>query len=351
MTLTPQSARLPAGPPPGFPGCPKCPYVHTGPARICVACAGRTFEMIPRDACPLCSQLLDTDGTCPNWLCSDSARRISRIHAISYQSGALRHVISRYKYDAKHGWALIFGRLVLGWLEAYGGASPPGLIVANPTYVSPGGRSFGHTELVLDVAAREDARRAWPFDVASPRAIVKTRATSQSASATATAKRAAAAELRQALAIPDPSRTAGRRILVYDDVCTTASQLNAVADCLLADGQAAHVEALVLARAPWRRRTLPRRASVARACGPDRRTARGSRGNADRGLSPAAATVELSRESPGATLEAATCLDSTRSRGSRSGRMTRRGRSGSTTRYSAGRSLTTLRRAVTRRTR
>ncbi len=83
---------------------------------------------------------------------------------------------------------------------------------------------------------------------------MKTRATAQSANATAKAKRAAADELRSALAIPDPARTAGRHVLVYNDVCTT-SQLNAVADCLLAEGGAARVEALVLARAPWRRRT------------------------------------------------------------------------------------------------
>ncbi len=81
------------------------------------------------------------------------------------------------------------------------------------------------------------------------------RATAQSANATAKAKRAAADELRSALAIPDPARTAGRRVLVYDDVCTTASQLNVVADCLQAEGGAARVEALVLARAPWRRHT------------------------------------------------------------------------------------------------
>jgi predicted amidophosphoribosyltransferase len=54
------------------------------------------------------------------------------------------------------------------------------------------------------------------------------------------------------LAIPDPARTEGRDVLVFDDVCTTGYQLNAVADCLLDQGQATRVRAVVLARAPWR---------------------------------------------------------------------------------------------------
>jgi predicted amidophosphoribosyltransferase len=105
---------------------------------------------------------------------------------------------------------------------------------------------------------RRRERTLWDggaFDLGAPPAIVKTRATAQSAAATAKAKRAAAQELRAALVITDIGRTAGRRILVYDDVCTTASQLDAVAECLLDDGRAAAVEGLVLARAPWRRQT------------------------------------------------------------------------------------------------
>lgn len=251
----PPTGHLPAGEPPGFPRCAKCPYVRTGPARICLTCASRTFERIPGDACPVCCQLLDDYGICPNWLCTDEDRRISRIHAISYQSGPLRTVINNYKYQGAHGWSLIFGRLVLGWLEEHALADPPDLIVVNPTYTGPDGRDFPHTEAVIWAAAREDVGRRWPFDLASPRAIVKTRMTPRSAAATAKAKRAAAAELRAALAISDPSRTEGSKILVYDDVCTTASQLDAVAACLLEDGRAGHVEALVLARAPWRRRT------------------------------------------------------------------------------------------------
>jgi predicted amidophosphoribosyltransferase len=247
--------QLPAGPPPGFPRCAKCPYVRTGPAHICVTCASQTFEDIVQDACPVCSQILDEDGSCPNWLCTDPGRRITSIHAIAYQSGPLRQVINNYKYYGSRGWTLIFGRLVLGWLEEHAAASPPGLIVANPTYTGPPEHKFGHTEAVLEAAAREDVLRRWPFDVEPPRAIIKVRPTAKSAAATAKSKREAARELRAALSIPDPSRTAGKRVLVYDDICTTASQLDAVADCLLAEGRAVHVEALVLARAPWRRRT------------------------------------------------------------------------------------------------
>lgn len=220
-----------------------------------MVCARRTFDGIAADACPICSQMLDPDGSCPNWLCTDPRRRISRIHAIAYQSGPLRRVINDYKYEGSRGWAGIFGRLVLGWLEMHARDAPPDLIVVNPTYTGPGGREFGHAEAVLRKAAGEDVMGRWAFDLSDPPALVKTRATAQSATATAKAKRTAARELRSALAIPDITRTARRRILVYDDVCTTASQLDAVAECLLDEGRAAAVEGLVLARAPWRRQT------------------------------------------------------------------------------------------------
>jgi predicted amidophosphoribosyltransferase len=243
---------LPAGPPLGFPQCPQCPYRQTGPARICVTCAGQSLDYIAEDACPICCQKLTSDGSCPNWLCSDSRRRISRIYAVAYLSGSLRNKVARYKYEGAYGWSLIFGRLLLGWLEQHATIERPELIVANPTYAGPGEQGLAHTERVLDVAAREDILGTWPLDTATPRAIVKDRATAKSARNTAPAKRAAARELRSALRIPDPARTSGQNILIYDDVCTTGSQLDTVAACLLDDGHAAHVEAIVLARTPWR---------------------------------------------------------------------------------------------------
>jgi len=243
----------PSGPPLGFPQCPKCTYLRTGPPALCLACASRSFETITADACPTCSQMLD-GGDCPNWLCADPTRSIERIRAIAYSSGSLRNKILRYKYDGMWGWSLIFGRLLLAWLNRNERDDPPDLIVANPTFAPSSDVWLGHTERVIDAAATEDVLSEWPFDTADPPAIIKTAATEKSARNVASAKRAAAAELRAALVIPDRSRVEARRILVYDDVCTTGSQLNAVAACLIEDGGAASVEGIVLARAPWRAR-------------------------------------------------------------------------------------------------
>src|SRR5579875_1760585 len=244
----------PVGPPLGFPQCRKCPYLHNGPPRVCLACSRKSFENVTATACPVCSQIVES-VSCPNWLCTDPARRITRIRAIAYSSGELRKTILRYKYDGMKGWSLIFGRLLVAWLDQNGRDRPPDLIIANPTFLGDGGATFGHTELVIEAAATEDVLGEWPFDVEATRALVKTRATPKSAGSGAAAKRTAATELRAALHIPDAARTQGRRILVYDDVCTTGSQLDIIAGYLIDEGGAAEVEGIVLARAPWRTRT------------------------------------------------------------------------------------------------
>ncbi len=102
-----------------------------------------------------------------------------------------------------------------------------------------------------------DGGAAWPFDAGSPAAIVKTGPTLRSADAQAWSKRVSGNELRGALRIPDRARTAGKFVLVYDDICTTGTQLDAVAGCLVDQGGAARVEGIVLARALWRSGGLP----------------------------------------------------------------------------------------------
>jgi predicted amidophosphoribosyltransferase len=246
-------AVLPAGEPPGFPRCRKCAYARTGPAWICVTCASRTLEAIAPRACPVCSQRLNDDTPCRNSLCQSPNRRVESIGAIAYLSEPLQGKIHDYKYGGVTAWSVIFGRLVVGWLEAsFRQSSHPDLIVANPTYVSPGQQALGHIEMIISQAAIADYNRRWNFDLEAPPAITKAQPTDKSAGKTLTDKRAVASALRKVLVIPDPGRTEGRDILVFDDVCTTGHQLNAVADCLLTEGRAARVRALVLARAPWR---------------------------------------------------------------------------------------------------
>jgi predicted amidophosphoribosyltransferase len=167
----------------------------------------------------------------------------------------LRRVINEYKYRGARDWSAVFGRLLTAWLEETMTADPPGLIVANPSFVGAGGQQFGHTEAVLRAADGAGPRGRWPFDTATPAAIVKTGPTLQSVDAQAWSKRAAGQELRAALQVTEPGRTAGKFVLVYDDVCTTGTQLDVVAGCLLDPGRAARVEAVVLARAPWRGRS------------------------------------------------------------------------------------------------
>jgi predicted amidophosphoribosyltransferase len=55
------------------------------------------------------------------------------------RSGKLREIISRYKYDNRKGWAGIFGRLLVGYLEEEF-LSEWDLIIPMPTYIGEGGR-------------------------------------------------------------------------------------------------------------------------------------------------------------------------------------------------------------------
>jgi predicted amidophosphoribosyltransferase len=233
----------------GFPDCPGCAYFRTGPVSVCVACAGPELVRPGAETCVVCAQRLLPDGSCPNELCRSPRRRIDKIHAIGYQTGSLRRAINNYKYRGCRSLSVVLGRLLLAWLEEHMAADLPGLIVVNPSFVGPGGQQFAHTEAVMAAAAQADPGNRWPFD---PAAIIKTQPVLRSADGQAWSKRVSGNELRDALLIRDPARTAGQFVLVYDDVCTTGTQLDAVAGCLLDQGGAARVEGVVLARAPWR---------------------------------------------------------------------------------------------------
>lgn len=240
--------------PVAFPGCPSCPYLQAGTATECYTCARATFT-VASNPCPVCTrEMADPDGTCGNPLCNDSRRHIERVEAIAVKTGPLDAKIQLLKYGGKIGWATIFGRVLLGHLQANHRPDEFDLIIANPTFIGPGSETLvHHTELVVEAAAQQDVHGLWHFDVGSPRALVKTGPTTKSAGCSYAGKKAAADALVDVLDIPETGRTTGARILVYDDISTTLLQLDRVAKVLYERGHAAHVEGIVLARTPWRR--------------------------------------------------------------------------------------------------
>jgi predicted amidophosphoribosyltransferase len=75
---------------------------------------------------------------------------------VAMRTGPLEAKINRYKYEAKTGWARIFGRVLAGFLESerstFGWFN---LIISSPTFVGEGGRTFDHTQRVLYFAGSE----------------------------------------------------------------------------------------------------------------------------------------------------------------------------------------------------
>jgi predicted amidophosphoribosyltransferase len=242
---------------PGFGACGECRYAQSGYAVLCFACARRTLEILAsrQKHCTTCDLLFRQDESfCRNPLCHHVDRQCHRHYAIAMRSGQLQRAIDRYKVHDRWGWALIFGRVLAGFLEQ---EAPTfrrfDLIVASPAYVGPGSRGFDHIRLVLEHAAAEVTPGwPWPFDVGGQPTIVKTAPNRLLRGKTWQERWAIACdEIRSALSVPDPDRTAGRSILVYDDVFTDGITLNEVARALRTQGQAAEVCGVTLCRQPW----------------------------------------------------------------------------------------------------
>lgn len=211
--------------------------------------------------CDVCGLPLDLDVYCGNPLCNSNDRWFVRNYAIAMRSGVLEAAINAYKYDDRQGWAIIFGRVLAGYLDEEAVTFRRfDLIVSSPTFVGEGGRSFDHTRLVLQRAAAElPPPGSWPFDLQMPPAIVKTAATPGMVKQKGFKDRRAIAEgeLRISLQVSDPNRTRGKAILVYDDVFTDGLTLREVARALRSVGGASSVSGITLCRQPFRGRQKP----------------------------------------------------------------------------------------------
>jgi len=224
------------------------------------------MEPLADERCVVCDLPHASGETrCGNPLCNRTRRSFSWNYAIAMRSGELQEAINRYKYQERHGWALVFGRVLIGFLEEHAAVFRRfDAITASPTYVGPDGRRFDHTRTVLEKAAAEEwPGEAWPFDITGEPLIVKTAATPPMVGHTYRGRREIAeGPLRDALRVTRPRQIRGRHILVYDDVFTDGLTLNEVARALRRAG-AAEVCGVSLSRQPYRgERAMPGGSSV-----------------------------------------------------------------------------------------
>ena len=213
------------------------------------------MEALAQERCSTCDLPLTEGEQCANPICNWDNRYFTWNYAAAMRSGVLERAINAYKYDSRRGWAQIFARVLVGFLDEEEAVFEPfDLIVASPTYVGEGGRDWDHARDVIK-EANDLAEGAWPFDVNEPPAIIKAAATERLTGKTWKQRRdIAIGPLREALQVPDANRTRGKHILVYDDVFTDGQTLNEVARCLKLAGEANSVSGVTLARQPYRAR-------------------------------------------------------------------------------------------------
>jgi predicted amidophosphoribosyltransferase len=246
---------------PGFGSCGACPYLQGGTPELCLRCARRTVEpLAPVDRrCSVCDQTYQAGRTvCKNPVCGMAERWFEWNHAVAIRSGVLEDAVKRFKYEGRRGWAAIFGRILVGFLDSEGRLFDDiDLIVASPAYTgSDAHRPWDYAREILVAASREQRPPSdWPFDLVTPPAIIKTAETEPMARIKTYKERRAHAEtaIRCALLVPDPGRIRDKAVLVVDDTFTDGLTLREVARALQLPGGARVVRGVSLARQPYGR--------------------------------------------------------------------------------------------------
>ncbi|MFE6912285.1 hypothetical protein [Streptomyces erythrochromogenes] len=159
----------------GFPQCPKCPYVRIGSPEVCALCASKSIKPLAALHCELCSQTLSAPGAaCWNAICNWTPERrfFTRVDAVALFAYPLEQTIKSFKYqEAQGGWATIFGRLIVGWMNAHlEEMRDIDIVLGNPS--APDRTPIQHVEEIMKAAYAEDTLGRWPIppNRLSPRA-------------------------------------------------------------------------------------------------------------------------------------------------------------------------------------
>ena len=174
--------------------------------------------------------------------------------ALGAYDGTLRQALLSYKERGRHGLAVPLGGLLAEVVaEAAGGPRPVLLVPVPATAAAVRARHGDHLARLARHAARRLRAAGWPVGVARP-----VRAAPRPDSATLdSAGRAAAAEsafrIRRSAVHRLPRVSAGRTVIVLDDIVTTGATLASVTTVLASVGVSVQAAA-VLAGTVRRRR-------------------------------------------------------------------------------------------------
>lgn len=231
--------------------CASCPYRDTGTPAICYACSIRTIVPLAPDEerCEVCDLPIGTGGSCGNFVCRWSDREFEWNFAIGMRAGVLEQIGNRFKFGGERGWALILGRLLVGFLDEHRQTFEEfDIIISTPGFTGRGAeRNWDHALEVVRVAA-DASLGTWPFETEPP--IVRTAALPRFTGKKWKERFAIAGQLRQALSVVRPERIRRKSVLVYDDIFTEGLTLNEVARALRLAG-ASRICGVTLMRQPY----------------------------------------------------------------------------------------------------
>jgi predicted amidophosphoribosyltransferase len=218
---------------------------------IAPRCLASCVRPIALDACPRCAQRR-TGGVCRSLGCRRGWSPIRRTDAVL---GYKRDDVERLVLAAKRveRWAVVaLGRALAGWLLETAARRRYDLVLPVPFHRANLAGRPAHPLTAIYLDARPAVWRTVPLDDLTPPLLV--RCHPQSARRTQS-ERARWRSVRGTVALAFPTRLLrGAQVLIVDDVLTSGATISECARVLLDEGGAAAVDAVVLARQPWRQR-------------------------------------------------------------------------------------------------
>jgi ComF family protein len=211
---------------------------------VCQAC----WQQILYITAPLCAQCGLPLAAPPEGIASAAHRcgaclkrppPYTQARAVGLYRGVLRDLIHAMKYRQVYGLVRPLAALLLEQFSAYWGDSRPEALVPVPLHHSKlREREFDQALALTRYVGKQVGLPVWPTQ------LVRHRRTVAQVSLNATQRRR---NVRRAFRLTDPSRCAGRRLLLIDDVYTTGATTSECARLLRRAG-AAWIGVYTLAR-------------------------------------------------------------------------------------------------------